>query len=500
MTLLELMDGIEGIRILGDDSVEIGSVRYDSRRVSDGDLFAAIRGEQFDGTRFIEDAAKRGAAAFLVPEGADRRVDGIYAYATDVRQALALASRKLFDDPSSRLKVVGITGTNGKTTTSYLVHGILEENRISAGLIGTVQYLVGGQVISAARTTPEAPDLYGLMDGMLKAGSSACIMEVSSHALTLKRIEGVSMEVAVFTNLTRDHLDFHRDMEDYFQAKSAMFEGSDVRHQVINRDDPYGSRLIEELEKKSGNAVLTYGMSGGMPSSMSDADIFPVGQVQGGDWGTRCTLSTPWGEVDVETSLPGDFNLYNVMAATAVCGLLGLDGEQIAKGLSVVGNVPGRFEKVDRGQPWTAIVDYAHTPDALENLLANIRKIAKGRVLVVFGCGGDRDQSKRPIMGEAAGRLGDIVYVTSDNPRSEDPSIIIDDIMEGLGDPQAQVVRVEDRREAIGMAVAEAKPGDMVVVAGKGHENYQIVGERILPFSDVEELAHAIEKSVGESL
>jgi UDP-N-acetylmuramoyl-L-alanyl-D-glutamate--2,6-diaminopimelate ligase len=334
------------------------------------------------------------------------------------------------------------------------------------------------------------------MDGMLKAGSTACIMEVSSHALTLKRIEGVSMEVAVFTNLTRDHLDFHRDMEDYFQAKSTMFEDSDIRHQVINRDDPFGLRLIDELEKKSGNVALTYGMSGGM----SGADIFPVGQVQGGDWGTRCTLSTPWGPVDMETSLPGDFNLYNVMAATAVCGLLGLDSEQIAKGLAAVGNVPGRFEKVDRGQPWTAVVDYAHTPDALENLLANTRKITDGRVLVVFGCGGDRDRSKRPLMGEAAGRLGDIVYVTSDNPRSEDPSIIIDDIMEGLGDPQAQIVRVEDRREAIGMAVAEARPGDMVVVAGKGHENYQIVGERILPFSDVDELAHAIEKSVGESL
>ncbi|MDF1535818.1 MAG: UDP-N-acetylmuramoyl-L-alanyl-D-glutamate--2,6-diaminopimelate ligase [bacterium] len=485
MTLAKLMEGIEGIRILGDGSIPVRSIRYDSRRVSPGDLFAAIRGEHFDGTRFIKDAADRGAAAFLVPEGADRRVEGTYAFAGDVRRALALASRNLFDDPSSRLKVVGITGTNGKTTTSYIIHGILEGNGISAGLIGTVQYLVGGQVISAARTTPEAPDLYGLMDGMVKAGSSACVMEVSSHALTLSRIQGVSLEVAVFTNLTRDHLDFHRDMEAYFRAKAALFETPGVRHRVVNRDDTYGKRLLDEL----GVQVLTYGMA--------DADIVPVGEIRGGDRGTRCTLSTPWGQVEVNTSLPGDFNLYNVMAATAACGLLGLTSEQIGRGLAVVGNVPGRFEKVDRGQPWAAIVDYAHTPDALENLLANTRKLTAGRVLVVFGCGGDRDRSKRPLMGEAAGRLGDVVYVTSDNPRSEDPSAIIDDIMEGLAHPAGKVVRVEDRREAIAMAVAEAREGDMVVVAGKGHENYQIIGQRVLPFSDVDELSHAIGKAAG---
>jgi UDP-N-acetylmuramoyl-L-alanyl-D-glutamate--2,6-diaminopimelate ligase len=488
MTLAELMDGIEGIRILGDESVQIDSIKYDSRRVVAGDLFAAIRGEKFDGTRFIQDAADRGAAAFLLPEGADRRVEGTYAFAEDVRVALALASRNLFDDPSSRLKVVGITGTNGKTTTCYLVHGILEENRIPAGLIGTVQYLVGGQIISAARTTPEAPDLYGLMDGMLEAGCEACIMEVSSHALTLSRVAGVSMEVVVFTNLTRDHLDFHRDMEDYYRAKAALFDAPGVRHRVVNRDDPYGQRLIG----KPGRQPLTFGMA--------KADIVPDGPIQGGGWGTRCTLSTPWGQVEVTTSLPGDFNLYNVMAAVAVCGLLGLTNEQIGSGLAGVGRVPGRFEKIDRGQSWAAVVDYAHTPDALENLLRNARKITEGRVLVVFGCGGDRDQSKRPLMGEAAGRLGDIVYVTSDNPRSEDPSAIIDDIIKGLDKATGEVIRVEDRKEAIALAVAEARAGDMVVVAGKGHENYQIIGERILPFSDADELGYAIEKIAGEAL
>ena len=488
MRLHDVMNGMEEIRILGDSAVDVASIKYDSRRVSNGDMFAAIQGENFDGVKFIEGAAKSGARSFLVPEGTERRVEGTYAYASNVRKALALASRNFFADPSSKLKVVGITGTNGKTTSSYLIHGILEKAGMDSGLIGTVQYLVGGEVISAARTTPESPDLLGLMDTMVRTGCGACIIEVSSHALTLHRVTGVKMEVAVFMNLTRDHLDFHNDMEEYFRAKAALFKAAEVNHSIVNRDDPFGMRLIREL----GSGVLTFGLNEG--------DISPEGPLTVEKWGSRCRLRSPWGPVDVNTTLPGRFNLYNIMAAVASCGLLGLTADSISQGLSSVDKVPGRFEKVDRGQSFTAVVDYAHTPDALQNVLENARAITEGRVLTVFGCGGDRDVSKRPFMGQVAGRHSELVVVTSDNPRSEDPESIIDDIMEGISDPMGTVERVPDRKAAIDRAVREARPGDMVIVAGKGHENYQIIGERIVPFSDVDELARSIKKAMGEDL
>jgi UDP-N-acetylmuramoyl-L-alanyl-D-glutamate--2,6-diaminopimelate ligase len=488
LRLQDVMNGIEDIRILGDSAVKVASLKYDSRRVSEGDMFAAVLGENLDGMKFIEDAARRGATAFLVPEGTKKGPEGTYVTAPDVRKALALASKNFFGDPSSKLKVVGVTGTNGKTTSSYLIHGILEQAGIRSGLIGTVQYLVGGEIISAARTTPESPDLLGLMDTMVQSGCGACIMEVSSHALALERVTGVKLEVAVFMNLTRDHLDFHNDMEEYFRTKATLFEAGEVNHKVVNRDDPFGMRLIGEL----GTDVLTFGMG--------DGDISPEGTVTVEEWGSRCRLKTPWGPVEVDTALPGRFNLYNIMAAVASGGLLGLDTETISRGLSSVKKVPGRFEKVDRGQPFSAVVDYAHTPDAVQNILESARAITRGRVITVLGCGGDRDTSKRPLMGQTAASLSDVLFVTSDNPRSEDPESIIDDIMEGLDAPKGAVERVTDRKAAINRAVKEAGPGDMVVVAGKGHENYQIIGERILPFSDVDELARAIKKVMGEEL
>jgi len=482
LILSELFRDVGETRVEGDRMTNIASIKYDSRRVTPGDLFAAIRGEHFDGTRFIKEAAEKGALAFLVPVDADRKAEGTYVYAKNVRKALALASRNFFNDPASRIKIVGITGTNGKTTTSYLAHGILEASGKGSGLIGTVQYLVGGQIISAARTTPESSDLFALLDGMIKAGCCACIMEVSSHALALQRVFGVEMEIGVFMNLTRDHLDFHHDMEDYFRAKAALFEKGQVRNRVINRDDPYGVRLLEKV----GNDALTFGMDCG--------DIRLRGKVESSERGSRFLLDTPWGEIRVDTALPGRFNIYNIMAAAGTCGLLGLVPDTIAEGLSRVKRVPGRFERVNRGQSWTGVVDYAHTPDALENLLENARLITAGRVIVVFGCGGNRDKSKRPLMGRAASRLADLVFITSDNPRGEDPEDIIDEVMAGLENSPAKVVRITDRREAIDMAVQEAKQGDILLLAGKGHENFQIIGERILPFSDVDELTKAIER------
>jgi len=484
LILSELIKNIPEIRVEGDPSVGIGAIRYDSRLIKPGDLFAAIRGERFDGTRFIGEAAASGALAFLVPADAGRETAGTYVFTGNVRQALALASRNFFGNPAARINVVGITGTNGKTTTSYLVHGVLETFGKKSGLIGTVQYLMGGQVLSAARTTPESSDLYALLEGMVQAGCDSCIMEVSSHAIALERVAGLEMKVGVFTNLTRDHLDFHGDMEGYFKAKAALFKSGQVQNPVINRDDPYGYRLLQEL----GSESLTFGMKEG--------DIRPRGEIQGGEWGSRFSLDTPWGEILVDTSLPGRFNVYNIMASVGACGLLGLETEAISKGLSLVKKIPGRFERVDRGQPWTAVVDYAHTPDALENLLENARQITPGRLLVVFGCGGDRDRSKRPVMGEAALRLADLTFVTTDNPRGEDPERIIDEIVEGLGKSEGQWQRVTDRKKAIEMAVKEAKPGDTLLLAGKGHENYQIIGDRILPFSDVDELKKAIDQTL----
>jgi UDP-N-acetylmuramoyl-L-alanyl-D-glutamate--2,6-diaminopimelate ligase len=484
----DVLKDIPEVRMTGSGDVDVAAIRYDSRRVAPGDLFAAIVGETYDGAKFIGDADQKGATSFLVTEGARVKAEGIIAFVPDVRKALALASRNFYADPSARIKVAGITGTNGKTTTSYIIHGIMESARIKSGLIGTVQYLVGGEIVKASRTTPESPDLNALLDNMVRAGCEACIMEVSSHALTLNRVDGVNMEVAVFTNLTRDHLDFHPDMEDYYRAKAALFLEKEVKHCSVNMDDPYGVRLKEEIDGES----LTFGMKG--------ADICPAGPVDGGSWGSRFDLMTPWGVVEVKTVLPGSFNVSNIMAAVSACGLLGLSAEEISAGIQEVGGVPGRFESVDRGQGFSAIVDYAHTPDALENLAVNVREITTGRVILVFGCGGDRDRAKRPMMAEVAASLADEVVVTSDNPRSEDPEKILDDIMSGIDNARAVIHRIADRREAIALAVSLAEDGDSVVVAGKGHENYQVVGERTLPFFDVDELATAIEKRLEDEL
>jgi UDP-N-acetylmuramoyl-L-alanyl-D-glutamate--2,6-diaminopimelate ligase len=353
---------------------------------------------------------------------------------------------------------------------------------VPSGLVGTVQYLVGGQVLSASRTTPESVDLYAMLAAMVAAGDRACVMEVSSHALAQKRIAGVALAAAVFTNLTQDHLDYHEDMEEYFAAKSLLFHEHEVGARIVNRDDPWGRRLLATLED-----ALSFGMEEG--------DVRPEGPVEWGAWGSRFTLATPWGSLPVKSPLAGAFNVENVMAAVAACGALGVAPAVMAAGIARMGRVPGRFERVDAGQGFTALVDYAHTPDALEKLLANARRLTAGRLLVVFGCGGDRDRGKRPLMGRAAGELADLAFVTSDNPRGEEPEAIIDEIVAGMEGARAKVARVTDRREAIRLAVAGARPGDVLAVAGKGHENYQEANGRREPFSDAEELARAIREA-----
>jgi len=478
--LCDVMRDVPGIRTVGTKEVDVTGICYDSRRVRPGDLFAAVAGEKFDGASFIGDAMKKGAAAFLAGRNVPPVQGTTFVLADDVRSAMALASRNLYHDPSADLKLIGITGTNGKTTTAYIIHGILNSANLRPGLIGTVQYLIGSEVLSAPRTTPESPDLNAYLASMVSSGCKTCILEVSSHAMVLHRVDGMRMEVAVFTNLTHDHLDFHSDMDDYFQAKARLFTDSNVANRVVNIDDRYGTRLWKEV----GGPILTVGMKEG--------DIRVRGEINGGEMGSRFVLETPWGEIPVNTTLPGHFNVYNIMTAVAVCGLLGMDVGKISGGIQNVTKIPGRFERVDKGQPYTAIVDYAHTPDALKNLLENVRMITRGRTIVVFGCGGDRDRSKRPIMGAIAGKLSDQAIVTSDNPRSEDPDSIIDDIVAGMTNCGAKARRVVDRREAIDLASRMARPGDALVVAGKGHENYQIIGDRILPFSDVDEVGAAI--------
>ncbi len=481
MRFSELMRDLPGVRLAGaPGDPEISGIRYDSRWVRKGDLFCGMPGVRTDGSAFAPQAVEQGAAAVLASRELPLPVP--CAVAEDPRRAMALAAHRFHGDPTRSLTLVGITGTNGKTTTSYLVRSILETAGLPTGMVGTVQYLVGGQVLAASRTTPESVDLAAMLAGMVSSGDRACVMEVSSHALALRRVDGCRMEAAVFTNLTQDHLDFHETMEGYFAAKSLLFTEHEVRTKIVNRDDPYGRRLLDELP-----AAISFGVEGGA--------VRPAAEVSWGAWGTRFTALTPWGEVAVESPLAGLFNVSNILAAIAAAGAVGIPLRHIEEGLARMEKVPGRFEKVDRGQDFTALVDYAHTPDALEKLLENARRMTRHRLVVVFGCGGDRDRGKRPLMGAVAGRLADVVFVTSDNPRGEDPEAIIAEVLAGMAGAAAAVRRVPDRREAIYAAVAETGEGDVLAVAGKGHENYQEAKGHTTPFSDVDELASAIERA-----
>jgi UDP-N-acetylmuramoyl-L-alanyl-D-glutamate--2,6-diaminopimelate ligase len=391
------------------------------------------------------------------------------------------------EDPTSELIVVGITGTNGKTTTAFLVRHLLESAGRQCGLLGTVRQVVGGQTEEVERTTPEAIDLQRTFARMLHAGDAACAMEVSSHALVLHRADAIDFAVKVFTNLSQDHLDFHEDMEDYFAAKRLLFMGEGGAPMielgggisVINLDDPYGQRLAEELATGDGGDCITYSAAGGAADLSARGVTFDPS-------GSRFLCMSPDGELDVQTPLPGDFNVSNALAALSVAHALGLDLKDAAGALASAEQVPGRFESIDEGQPFGVIVDYAHTPDSLENVLGAARKLTGGRLVSVFGCGGDRDKEKRPLMGRAGAELSDVAVVTSDNPRSEDPDAIIEQIQAGIPEsPHAEVVIDVDRRAAIAEALGRAEDGDLVVIAGKGHEQGQEFEDgRKVPFDD----------------
>jgi UDP-N-acetylmuramoyl-L-alanyl-D-glutamate--2,6-diaminopimelate ligase len=454
MTLRDLMGP-------GAPEVEISGLAYSSQSVTPGALFFCVPGFRSDGHDFAPDAVQRGAAALVTERRLDLGVPEIVV--DDVRAAMGPAAARFYGDPTAELDVVGITGTNGKTTTAFLVRHLLEAAGRQTGLLGTVKRVVGGVEEDVERTTPEAIDLQETFRRMRDGGDRVAAMEVSSHALELGRVDGIRFACRVFTNLTQDHLDFHETMDAYFAAKRRLFEKPGLS--VVNVDDEYGRRIAVEVD------AVTFGIE-------HEAD-YRAREIDFDVMGSRFTVDTPDGELRVESPLPGLFNVQNVLAALAAVRSLGV--EQIS--LEGFERVPGRFEAVDEGQDFGVLVDYAHTPDSLENVLRAAREVARGRLHVVFGAGGDRDRGKRPLMGDAARRLADRVLVTSDNPRSEGPDAIIDEVMEGAG-PDAE--REVDRRRAITQVIEEAEPGDVVVIAGKGHEQGQeFENGRKEPFDDV---------------
>jgi UDP-N-acetylmuramoyl-L-alanyl-D-glutamate--2,6-diaminopimelate ligase len=452
----------------GAPAAEISSLAYDSREARPGTLFFCVRGFERDGHDFAADAVARGASALVVDHPLGLGVPEVVV--ADVRAAMAPAAARLHGDPTATLRTVGVTGTNGKTTTAYLVRALLEAAGRPTGMLGTVTSIVGGEERPVARTTPEGIDLQRMFAEMLAAGDTHCVMEVSSHALALGRADAIHWACAIFTNLTQDHLDFHPDMEDYFAAKRKLFEaGPEVA--VVNVDDAYGARLARELAP---SGLVTVGIE----APHADVRATGVHSDMGGS-----TFRA--GGLELRSPLPGRFNVLNVLGAVAAVRALGVDDETIVAALPDAGRVPGRFEPVDEGQDFAVLVDYAHTPDSLENVLLAARPLTQGRLLSVFGCGGDRDRGKRPLMGAISARLADHTIVTSDNPRSEDPEAIVAEILEGIEDRE-RTEAIVDRHAAIEHAVGIARPGDVVVIAGKGHEQGQeFEGGRKVPFDDV---------------
>jgi UDP-N-acetylmuramoyl-L-alanyl-D-glutamate--2,6-diaminopimelate ligase len=472
-----LQAGAPGVLAPASESPEISAIAYDSRRVGPGALFFCVPGERTDGHRFAAQAVESGAAALVVEHPLHLGVPEVKV--ASARSAMAAAAARFHGDPTATLQVVGITGTNGKTTTAFMVRALVEAGGRRCGLLGTVKAVVGGVERAAVRTTPEAVDLQADFRAMLQAGESSCAMEVSSHALQLRRTEGVRFAAGIFTNLTQDHLDFHHSMEQYFQAKRMLFLGAGAPPlKVINVDDSYGARLAREI----GDAV-TFGIE-------RDAD-YTARDLRIASDGATARLRTPEGEAELVLPLPGRFNVANALGALATVHRLGGELQSLLRALKEGVRVPGRFEPVEEGQGFAVLVDYAHTPDSLGNVLSAAREIAGGRVLCVFGAGGDRDRGKRPLMGEIAARLADVAVITSDNPRSEDPRKIVEQVLAGASGAKrpagAPAVEVEvDRRAAIAHALELALPGDVVVIAGKGHEQGQeFAGGVKIPFDDV---------------
>ncbi len=462
--------------------VEISGIQYDSRQVQPGDMFVCIPGFETDGHKFAKMAEQNGAALIVAEREID--VDVPVCYVGDSRKAVARAACEFYDNPSSKFCLIGVTGTNGKTSTTYLIKSILEKAGKCVGIIGTNQNIIGDKVLvtqSTTPTTPNALELQQLFAEMAEGGAEYVVMEVSSHALALDRVYGCKFDVGIFTNLTRDHLDFHKTMESYFAAKAKLFEVS--AKGVVNIDDEAGKRIVSE---KTGCSILTVGLEEGAQMRAHDVDITARG--------TRFILDHEGNSYEMEIGIPGKFSVYNALSAIGASVQVGVDMEAIKSGLKEADGVLGRIEVVPTDTPYTVIIDYAHTPDGLENIISTVREFAKGRVITMFGCGGDRDATKRPIMGEIAGKLSDYSIITSDNPRTEDPEKIVREIEEGIKRTDAKYMVITDRREAIAYALGFAQKDDVIILAGKGQETYQIIGKEKYDFDERVEVYKALKK------
>jgi UDP-N-acetylmuramoyl-L-alanyl-D-glutamate--2,6-diaminopimelate ligase len=472
--LPDLLARLPAADLHGDPALEVSDVTHDSRRCGPGSLFVAIRGLAADGNQFVDAARKKGAVA--VCSEAPPSGEGTWVRVADAREALATLSAAIFGDPARSLELVGVTGTNGKTTTSYLLDSALRAAGEKVGLLGTVEYRVGDRIAEAVRTTPESSDLQALLREMVDAGCRRAVVEVSSHSLALKRVHGLEFRVAAFTNLTRDHLDYHGDMDAYFAAKRVLFERllRPDGHAILNLDDD----RTPDLVRASRGTVWTYSLEDPRADLLAEDVRLSLD-------GTRFRARTPAGVLDVETPLVGAFNVQNALAALGAGLALGLPASAVQRGIAALRGVPGRMERVNAGQDFTVLVDYAHTDDALKNLLETVRGLKPRRVVTVFGCGGDRDRTKRPLMGAVAARLSDVVVLTSDNPRSEPPEAILEEIRRGIPAARAaDTLVVPDRRDAIARALEMGREGVVVVIAGKGHEPYQVLRDRTVPFDD----------------
>ncbi|MGE5109413.1 MAG: UDP-N-acetylmuramoyl-L-alanyl-D-glutamate--2,6-diaminopimelate ligase [Acidobacteriaceae bacterium] len=479
MTFQRLLEGAEVLAQQGDPGIT--GVDYDSRRVEPGFAFVAMRGESTDGNRFIDKAVAAGAVAIVSDSATEPARAGVaWAKVEHGRRALARLSANFYGRPAEKLQITGITGTNGKTTTTFIVESILRAAGRKNALVGTVEYHLPNETLAAPHTTPESLELNQMFAQALADGATEAVIEVSSHALAQQRVFAIPFDVAIFSNLTRDHLDYHKTMDDYFASKRILFEGCGTeppRVTVSNCDDEYGRKLME-FSKKHSSDVFTYGLERG---------DFHTQRLDIGTGGNRFDLVTPTGTLPLFSPMRGRVNVYNVLAASAAAYARGCSLDEISRGVIALDRVPGRFESVDEGQPFSVVVDYAHTDDALKNLTSLAREFvakAGGQVITVFGCGGDRDRAKRPLMGEAAGNGSNFVVLTSDNPRSEDPLAIMNDALLGLQRTRTPYVLEPDRRKAIAKALGEAKAGDIVLIAGKGHEKTQTTREGVFPFDD----------------
>lgn len=484
MKLAKLMEGLEYEVLKGNLDVSINNINYDSRKVKDGDMFVCIKGFKSDGHNFIDAAINNGAKVIVCEDEADVK-DGVTLIKfKDTRKALAKIGAKYYDNPCDKLNIIGVTGTNGKTTTAFMIKNILESCNEKVGLIGTIANYIGDEKLETERTTPESLELQELFRNMVDKGVKYCVMEVSSHSLALDRVYGVDFEVGIFTNLTRDHLDFHKTFENYYKAKYKLFPRS--KTSIVNIDDKYGVRITEDLQRENIENFITYGIK-------NKADIMAKNEkLENMD--ILFDLVTEDKTERVLLPIPGEYNIYNALGAISACKVLGISLDDIKEGLKHV-VVPGRCERAARGHklPYEIIIDYAHTPDGLENILKTAREFTRGRLISVFGCGGDRDKVKRPQMGKIGTDLSDIAVITSDNPRSEEPDSIIDDIIAGI--EKDNYIRITNRHEGIEKAMEIAEEGDVIVIAGKGHETYQILNTGTIHFDEREVIEEILKKN-----